>query len=152
MRRSPMKRRDFLKSAGVGAAALSFVPAGTVLAGARGPEPTPPESGGAIGVVGAWTKPFFSSQVGVIGTTETFKATQTFGTPQNLMALPLLRYVRQSSSSSVTEAYISEYVDGGVTHKGKFMAIVATECTKIVWALYCDRSFNNPTRLILYFG
>jgi len=32
------------------------------------------------------------------------------------------------------------------------MGVAATKCTKITWALYCDHSFNNPTKLILFFG
>ncbi len=35
---------------------------------------------------------------------------------------------------------------------GHFMGVAATKCTKITWALYCDHSFNNPTKLILFFG
>jgi hypothetical protein len=90
--------------------------------------------------------------VGTIGTSWTFEKIQTFNSPQNVLAVPLLRYISESDDQTVTEAYVSQFTDNGVSKTGHFMGVAATKCTKITWALYCDHSFNNPTAMILFFG
>ena len=104
-----------------------------------------------MAVQGAASQSVFSSQVGTIGTSWTFTAVQTFSTPQNVLAIPLLRYVSESDDQTVTEAYVSQFTDNGVSKTGHFMGVAAQKCTKITWSLYCDHSFNNPTKLILFF-
>jgi hypothetical protein len=104
-----------------------------------------------MSVSGAWAEAMFKSDVGTIGTTETFDKVQKFDPPAHLMALPLLRNVSMGDDDARVIAYISEYVDGGKKHTGKFMGIVAESCTKIVWTVLCDCSFANPTRFILFF-
>jgi hypothetical protein len=58
----------------------------------------------------------------------------------------------ESGGEAVTRAYISEFIDGGTKNTGEFMGVAAQSCSRIKWSLYCDHSFNNPTRLILFFG
>src|SRR5262249_49837510 len=103
-----------------------------------------------MAVAGAAAFSVFSSQVGTNGTAWTFDKIQKFSTPQNLLALPLLRYISESDDQTVTEAYISQFVDNGITKSGHFMGVAAAKCTQITWSLYCDHSFNNPTALILF--
>ena len=105
-----------------------------------------------MGVAGASASSVFNSDVGTIGTSWTFEKIQTFNTPQNILAVPLLRYISESDDETVTEAYVSQFTDNGVSKTGHFMGVAAAKCTKITWALYCDHSFNNPTRMILFFG
>jgi hypothetical protein len=105
-----------------------------------------------MSVAGASASSVFNSQVGTIGTSWTFEKIQTFNSPQNILAVPLLRYVSESDDQSATEAYVSQFTDGGVSKTGHFMGVAAAKCTKITWALYCDHSFNNPTAMILFFG
>jgi hypothetical protein len=105
-----------------------------------------------MSVAGASAVSVFSTQVGTIGTSWTFEKIQTFDNPQNVLAVPLLRYVSESDDKTVTEAYISQFTDQGVSKTGHFMGVAAAKCTKITWALYCDHSFNNPTAIILFFG
>jgi hypothetical protein len=93
----------------------------------------------------------FSSEVGTINATWTFVSMQTFNTPRNLQALPLLRYISETNDTSGTEAYISAYWDNGTKIPGHFAAIGASKCTQINWSLYCNDSYNNPTALILFF-
>lgn len=103
-------------------------------------------------VAGASAGSVFNSDVGTIGTSWTFEKVQTFNTPQNVLAVPLLRYISESDDETVTEAFVSQFTDNGVSKTGHFMGIAAAKCTKITWALFCDHSFNNPTKLILFFG
>ncbi|HYU34806.1 MAG TPA: hypothetical protein VEW48_21870 [Thermoanaerobaculia bacterium] len=103
-------------------------------------------------MAGAAAFSVFSSLVGTIGTSWTFEKIQTFNSPQNLLAVPLLRFISESDDETVTEAYVSQFTDNGVSKTGHFMGVGATKCTKITWALYCDHSFNNPTAMILFFG
>jgi hypothetical protein len=105
-----------------------------------------------MAVAGASAGAIFSNEVGTIGTNWTFDKVTTFPTPQNLLALPLLRYINETDDETVTEAYVSQYTDNGVSKTGHFMGIAAAKCTKITWTLYCDHSLNNPTNLILYFA
>src|SRR5262245_6590969 len=105
-----------------------------------------------MAVVGASAGSVFASDKGTIGTSFTFEKKQPFPTPQNILAVPLLRYVSESDDQSVTEAFVSEFTDNGVSKPGHFMGVVATKCTHITWALFCDRSMNNPTKLIIFFG
>jgi hypothetical protein len=105
-----------------------------------------------MSVAGASAFSVFTSEVGTIGMSWTFEKIQTFASPQNLLAVPLLRYVAESDDQSVTEAYISQFTDAGVSKTGHFMGVAAMKCTKITWALFCDTSFNNPTAMILFFG
>jgi len=105
-----------------------------------------------MAVAGASAGSVFTSDVGTISTSWTFEKVETFSTPQNILAVPLLRYISESDDQTVTEAYISQFTDNGVSKTGHFMGVAATKCTKITWALYCDQSVNNPTKLILFFG
>jgi hypothetical protein len=105
-----------------------------------------------MSVAGAEAFSVFNSQVGTIGTSWTFEKIQSFKSPQNLLAVPLLRYIAESDDQTETEAYISQFIDNGVSKPGHFMGVAATKCTQIKWALYCDHSFNNPTAMILFFG
>jgi len=105
-----------------------------------------------MSVAGAAAFSVFSSEVGTIGTTWTFTKAQKFDKPQNLLAVPLLRYVYESDDETVTEAYISQFTDNAVSKSGHFMGVAAQRCTQITWSLYCDHSFNNPTAIILFFG
>jgi len=105
-----------------------------------------------MAVAGASASSVFSSLVGTIGTSFTFEKIQTFSSPQNILAVPLLRFISESDDQTVTEAYVSQFTDNGVSKTGHFMGVAAAKCTKITWALHCDHSFNNPTRLILFFS
>ena len=102
-------------------------------------------------VNGAAGSSMFSSTVGTIGTSFTFTTVQTFNPPQNILALPLLRSINESADQTETTAFVSSFVDGGVTKTGPFMGVGAASCSKITWGLFCDHSFNNPTKLILFF-
>lgn len=106
-----------------------------------------------MAVVGVLAKHMFPNNdaIGAIGTSMTATWHQTKGLG-NILALPLLRMNWETDDETKTEAYIFEFVDGGVPHGGKFMAVAAQSCTSIKWACDCDHSFNNPTRLIFYFG
>ena len=104
-----------------------------------------------MAVAGASAGAIFNNEVGTIGTSWTFERVNTFSTPQNVLALPLLRYIWESDDETVTESYVSQFTDNGVSKTGHFMGIAAQKCTRITWALYCDHSFNNPTKLILFF-
>lgn len=104
-----------------------------------------------MSVSSVFAKLYFTSEVGTINTTGTFNKTQTFNPPVNILALPVLQEIDETDDISVTSAFISEFVDGGVTHTGKFMGIVATKCTKIVWTLFTSDAGNNPARLIFFF-
>lgn len=105
-----------------------------------------------MAVIGAWAKSMFGADVGTIGTTSTFTKLQTFDPPQNVLALPLLRSNVETDDETTTEAYVSEFVDKGGKKSGKFMGLAAESCSSIVWSLYCDHSFNNPTRFIIFFS
>ena len=106
-----------------------------------------------MAVAGVSATPMFSSEVGTIGTSWTFTTypPQKFSPPQNILAMPLLRYISESDDQTVTDAYVSEFVDNGVKKTGHFLGIAATKCTEITWSLYCDHSFNNPTKLVFFF-
>jgi hypothetical protein len=105
-----------------------------------------------MAVAGVWAASMFGNEVGTIGTSYTFTKPQDFTTPQNILALPLLRYNSESDDQTMTDAYISKFIDNNGSHTGHFMGIAATGCTHIDWSLYCDHSFNNPTRLIFFLG
>ena len=105
-----------------------------------------------MAVAGASAFSIFSSEVGTIGTSWTFTKVQKFDKPQNLLAVPLLRYISESDDQTVTEAYVSQFTDNGVSKSVHFMGVAAQHCTQITWSLYCDHSFNNPTAIILFFG
>lgn len=102
-------------------------------------------------VNGASGSSMFSNTVGTIGTSFTFTIDQTFNPPKNILALPLLRSINESDDETETTAFVSSFVDGGVTKTGPFMGVAAAACSKITWGLFCDHSFNNPTKLILFF-
>lgn len=104
-----------------------------------------------MAVAGASANSVFNTDVGTIGTSWTFEKPQSFTSPQNILAVPLLRYISESDDQTVTEAYVSEFTDNGVSKTGHFMGVAATKCTHITWSLYCDHSLNNPTKLILFF-
>jgi hypothetical protein len=102
-------------------------------------------------VNGAWAMPYFSSEVGTIGTTYTFTKQQTISPPANILAYPVLQYISESDDQTETTAYVSKYVDGGTTHTGKFAGAAGQKVSSIEWSVYCDHSFNNPLRTIFYF-
>jgi hypothetical protein len=102
-------------------------------------------------VNGAAASSMFSSVVGTIGTSFTFTTSQTFSPPRNILALPLIRSISESADETETTAFVSSFVDGGVTKTGPFMGVAAVACSKITWGLFCDHSFNNPTKLIFFF-
>jgi hypothetical protein len=102
-------------------------------------------------VQGAASSSVFNSEVGTIGTSWTFTKVETFSPAKNILAVPLLRYISESDDQTTTEAYVSQFTDNGVSKTGHFMGVAAQKCTKITWSLYCDHSFNNPTKLILFF-
>jgi hypothetical protein len=104
-----------------------------------------------MAIAGVASSAMFSSEVGTIGTSWTFSTTQTFSPPRNILAVPLLRYISESDDQTTTEAYVSEFIDNGVKKTVHFMGVAATKCTSITWSLYCNRSFNNPTKLIFFF-
>ena len=102
-------------------------------------------------VNGAAGSSMFGNLVGTIGTSFTFTIDQTFNPPKNILALPLLRSIIESADETETTAFVASFVDAGVTKTGPFMGIGASACSKITWGLFCDHSFNNPTKLILFF-
>ena len=57
-----------------------------------------------MAVAGASAFSVFSSNVGTIGTSSTTTKVQKFDKPQNLLAVPLLRYISESDDQTVTEA------------------------------------------------
>jgi hypothetical protein len=104
-----------------------------------------------MAVNGVWSQGCWSNTPGTINTTGTFNKTQTFNPPANLLALPLLQQSVETGGQTEIDSYISEYVDNGVTHTGRFMGVAATKCTKIVWSMYTNDAVNNPARLIFFF-
>ena len=104
-----------------------------------------------MAVAGAFGAVYFSNLPGVIGGSFTFTLPQTFGKPSNILAFALLSRITESDDQTETIASVFQFVDNGVTHTGTFPVIAAAKCTKIIWSLFCDHSFNNPTRLILFF-
>jgi hypothetical protein len=104
-----------------------------------------------MAVAGVSAQAMFGSEVGTIGTSWTFTKHQTFSPAQNILAIPVLQYISESDDETTTQAYVSSFVDNGVTHSGKFIGAAAQKCSSIDWSLYCDHSFNNPVRLIFFF-
>jgi hypothetical protein len=104
-----------------------------------------------VAVNGAFGATYFSNLPGVIGGSFTFTTSQTFGSPQSILAFALLSRNTESDDQTETVASIFQFIDNGVPHSGTFPVIFASKCTKIIWSLFCDHSFNNPTRLILFF-
>ncbi len=82
-----------------------------------------------------------------------FAKVQKFANPQNLLAVPLLRYISDSDDETVTDVYVLQFADKSVSKSGlHFMGVAAQHCTQITWSLYSDHSFNNPIAIILFFG
>ena len=108
-----------------------------------------------MAVVGAWSADMFDGQVrGFSGGGEgTFNTPpQTFNPPANVLAIPILQYIGETSDQTSVQCFISEFVDNGVKHQGKFMGVAATKCTEIVWSLYCKNCVARSARLILFMG
>ena len=89
---------------------------------------------------------------GIIGGGEqTFlTVAQKFDKPSNIMAMPMLQYIGETSDQTAARCFVAEYVDNGVKHTGQFVGIVAAKCTQIVWGLYCKNCFASALRLIVY--
>ena len=104
-----------------------------------------------MAIAGVAASPVFNSIVGTIGTSFTFVFPQKFATPQNILALPMLQFINESDDLTITDAFISEFVDNAVKKTGHFVGVAATKCTEITWSLFCDHSFNNPIKLIFFF-
>ena len=104
-----------------------------------------------MAIQGASANAYFSSEVGTIGTSWTFVKTQKLSPAKNILAYPVLQQISESGGQTQTDAYISKFTDAGVTKGGHFLRVVAKECTFIEWAVFCDHSFNNPLRVMLFF-
>jgi hypothetical protein len=105
-----------------------------------------------MAIASASATPVFPGLRGTIGTSFTFVQAQTFSTPQNILAFPVLQRNTESADRTSTVAFVSKFVDGGITQTGSFIGVAGPKVTFIEWALTCDHSFNNPVRLILFFG
>jgi len=103
-----------------------------------------------MAIAGVSAQTYFNNEVGTINTTATFNKTQTFNPPRSILAIPVLQHITESDDQTVTDAFVSEFVDGGVTHTGHFPGVAAQSCSKIVWTLFTDDAFNNPIRLIFF--
>jgi hypothetical protein len=59
-----------------------------------------------MAVAGASAFSIFNSDVRTIGTSWTFAKVQEFANPQNLLAVPLLRYISDSDDETVTKSRV----------------------------------------------
>ena len=104
-----------------------------------------------MAIAGVTATTMFDSIRAAIGTSWTFTTIDQWKTPQNILALPILQYISEGDDQTVTEAFVSEFIDNGVKKTGHFIGVAAAKCTKITWSLYCDHSGNNPVKLIFFF-
>jgi hypothetical protein len=111
------------------------------------------ESIGDGAIVGAWAKAYWADPgAGIVNGTASFTNAQDFDPPRNLLAFPVLQHNTETDDQSETVAFVSEFVDGGTTKTGRFHGVAGTAVSRIVWALDCENSANNPLRVILFFG
>ena len=130
---------------------LAYIFGAVLLAAGTAADDQNGQKGESMPVNGAAGSSMFSFTPGTIGTSFTFTIDQKFNPPKNILALPLLRSVNESADETETTTFVSSFVDGGVTKTGPFMGVGASSCSKITWGLFCDHSFSNPTKLILFF-
>lgn len=105
-----------------------------------------------MAVVGVGANSYFSSEVGTIGTSHTFLKPQTINPPQNILAIPVLQKISESDDETFTHAFVSKFTNDGVTKTGTFIGASGAKVSFIEWAVTCDHSFNNPVRLVFFFG
>jgi hypothetical protein len=89
--------------------------------------------------------------VGTINTSHTFTKVQTFPSPVNILAIPLLQKIAETDDETTASVYVKEFVDNGVTKKGPFLGVAGIKVTRIVWAAYTRDCMVRPIRLILFF-
>jgi hypothetical protein len=110
-----------------------------------------------MSVAGAEAKPMFNSPMGTINTENTFFTNTpqdppwTFKTPVNILAIPVLQSIGETSDQSSAGVFVQEFVDGGVTKTGPFMGIAAKACTKIVWGMHTKNCFASAACLAFFF-
>ena len=108
-------------------------------------------------VAGVEAKPMFNGLRGTIGTESTFLTNTpqdppwTFKTPVNILAVPVLQSIAETSDQSAASVFVQEFVDGGVTHTGPFPGIAAKACTKIIWGMHTKNCFASALGLVFFF-
>ena len=106
-----------------------------------------------MSLTGIWAADMFDGVPrGIIGGGEqTFlTAPQKFDKPSNVMCIPVLQSISETSDKTSARCFVAEYVDGGVKHTGNFVGIVASKCTSVTWGLYCQNCFASALRVIVY--